>query len=275
METQEQISQKLITPLIENTKKPLDSQRDRALQDTRRDDTVQNIKVGLRDIDEAILFYFNEVIRPIVKSNGGAFDVPVMYANPEKWVAAQKQGEYRDKEGKRQIPVILFKRESISRNKNITTKLDANRPHNFMVQSAQYSRRNMYSKFNILQNRGPEINYYMTVVPDYVKVDYSCIILTDYIDQMNKLVEAVNFASDSYWGDPEKFKFQAFIDSIKTDVQTNQKEDRTIKSTFGIKLNGYILPENVQSSPYVNFKRRNITNVNVQIKEEVLNSLPF
>jgi hypothetical protein len=31
---------------------------------------------------------------------------------------------------------------------------------------------------------------------------------------MNKLIEAINYASDSYWGDPESFKFKASIDSF-------------------------------------------------------------
>jgi undecaprenyl pyrophosphate synthase len=31
---------------------------------------------------------------------------------------------------------------------------------------------------------------------------------------MNKLIEAIGYASDAYWGDPERFKFMAMIDSF-------------------------------------------------------------
>ena len=36
---------------------------------SRGDDTVKNISVGLMDIDAAIMFYFNNVIKPTVLEN--------------------------------------------------------------------------------------------------------------------------------------------------------------------------------------------------------------
>jgi hypothetical protein len=43
---------------------------------------------------------------------------------------------------------------------------------------------------------------------------YTCIIQTYYVEQLNKIIEAINYASDSYWGDPERFKFRARIDKF-------------------------------------------------------------
>jgi hypothetical protein len=63
---------------------------------------------------------------------------------------------------------------------------------------------------------------------------------------MNKIVEAINYASDSYWGDPARFKFRAMIDSFNTIIETNDGRDRAVKSSFDIKLNGYIIPDVVQ-----------------------------
>ena len=37
---------------------------------TRKDDTVKDITIGLQDHDEAIMYYFNEVIKPSVIING-------------------------------------------------------------------------------------------------------------------------------------------------------------------------------------------------------------
>ena len=48
-------------------------------------------------------------------------------------------------------------------------------------------------------------------MPDYVTINYSCVVQTYYTDQLNKIVEAINYASDSYWGNPERFKFRARI----------------------------------------------------------------
>ena len=30
------------------------------------------------------------------------------------------------------------------------------------------------------------------------------------MSQLNKIIEACEYASDAYWGDPSKFKFRAF-----------------------------------------------------------------
>ena len=65
---------------------------------------------------------------------------------------------------------------------------------------------------------------------------------------MNKIVEAINYASDSYWGDPERFKFRAMIDDFTNVVETQKGTERVVKTTFNIKLNGYIIPEVVQKS---------------------------
>jgi hypothetical protein len=65
------------------------------------------------------------------------------------------------------------------------------------------------------------------------------------IEQNNKIVEAIEFASDSYWGDPNRFKFKANIDNFSTTTLLEQGQDRAAKSTFNIKLFGYIIPDTV------------------------------
>lgn len=242
----------------------------RGNQVSRRDDNAEDYRVGIHDIDSAILYYFTDVIRPLVTINGTQISVPVLYATPEKWQAVQKEGFYRDRDGKRQLPVILFKRDSLEKNRNITSKIDANSPHNFYVTGQTYTSRNQYDRFDLLHNRIPQKAYVATVVPDYVKITYSCIILTDLISQMNPLIEAINFASDSYWGPKDRFKFQAFVSSFKTDISNGQEEDRTIKTTFGITLNGYIIPESVNSNPYTSLKRYNKTHTSIKFTETVI-----
>lgn len=274
METQEQISQKAVGRSYvpgQGMPRQLDRQRARENQVSRKDDKAENLKVGIHDIDSAIMYYFKEVIRPRATVGSEEIEVPVIYANPERWQAVQKDGIYRDKEGKRQMPVIVLKRDNLERNRNITTKLDANRPHNFYVTSTTYTARNQYSRFNLLNGRVPEKTYVYSVVPDYVRINYSCIILTDYITQMNPIIEAINFASESYWGDQNRFKFQSFIDSFRTDIVAPNEGDRYIKTTFSVKLNGYILPDTVNSNPYVNLKRSGITHTKVStVVEEVI-----
>lgn len=251
-------------------KGPFDTQRDRINQVSRADDTFPSIKVGLHDMDDALLFYFREVIRPTVTANGQTFAVPIVYGNPEKWKAVQRDGLYRDKDGKRQVPVIIFKRNSLSKVRNLGNKLDANRPHNFYVTNRTYSRRNPSENFGEVLNRVPEFEYVTTIIPDFVKLEYSVSVVTDYMEQMNPIVEAIQFASDAYWGRQDKFRFQSFVSDIKTEIMENKSEDRTVKSDFNITLNGYVLPQTVITNPYVNQKHRNLTTHTIKIQEKTI-----
>ena len=53
---------------------------------------------------------------------------------------------------------------------------------------------------------------------------------------MNKITEAINYASDSYWGDFERFKFNARIDNFNSKVETGQGTNRVVKTDFSLKL---------------------------------------
>ena len=87
---------------------------------------------------------------------------------------------------------------------------------------------------------------YAVVVPDFVTLEYNVLIQTYYMEQLNKIIEACEYASDAYWGDPERFKFRAFIDSFSTATELTLGQDRLVKGTFGIRLRGYIIPDTVQ-----------------------------
>jgi hypothetical protein len=66
------------------------------------------------------------------------------------------------------------------------------------------------------------------------------------MSQLNKIIEACEYASDAYWGNPERFKFRAFIDSFATQTELTMGQDRLVKGTFNIRLRGYIIPEVLQ-----------------------------
>lgn len=218
----------------------------RALKQSFTGDNVKPFTVGIEDIDNAVFYYFNNVIKPFVIQNGNRIEVPVIYGSPERWKSVQKDGYYRDKLNKVMSPLIMIKRNDITKNRTITNKLDANFPNLYVSWQKQYSNRNFYNNFNVLTNRVPEREYYANVVPDYVTITYECMVMTYYMDQMNKIVEAINYASDSYWGDPARFKFKAAIDSFNTVTELSTDQDRIVRSTFNIKLNGYIIPDAIQ-----------------------------
>ena len=224
-----------------------------------RGEEIKSISVGLEDIDEAVLYYFKEVIRPVVIIDGTTKSVPVYYADPEKWKSAQKDGGIRDKEGRIQFPVIVVKRDNAERNRSITNKLDGNFSNIYQVFEKRYSKKNQYDNFSVLTNRSPLKEFYNVVVPDYYTLTYSCAIYVSYMTDMNKIIESIGYRGDSYWGLPSKFLFKATIDNFPITNQIADGEDRKIMSTFSITMNGYLTPNNLDkylsSMPLKSFSR--------------------
>jgi hypothetical protein len=246
--SQVELSQETITPYLNQGKAPVPANKRRENQKTLKNDEVKQFQVGLKDVDAAIVYYFDNVIRPSVIQNGVKVNVPILYGSPERWASVQKDGFYRDKNGKIQTPLIMFKRDSVTKDRGLGNKMDANNPLHFGIFEKKYSQKNVYDQFGLLTNRIPVKEYYGVIIPDYVNLVYSCVIFTEYVEQMNKIVESVNFASDAYWGDPERFKFRASIDDYTTTTELVQGGDRTVKTTFTIKIGGYIVSDAINTS---------------------------
>jgi len=218
----------------------------RALNTSFKGDTTKPFSVGIQDIDEAVFYYFQNVIQPSVIQNGQRLPVPIVYGSQEKWKSFQKDGYYRDQLGKIQAPLIMFKRNSIDKNRQIANKLDANQPNLLQVFTKKYTPRNAYDNFKVLNNRTPQQEYYAVIMPDYVTVSYTCVVFTYYVEQLNKIIEAMEYASDAYWGDPQRYQFKSMIDSFGFQTELADREERIVRSTFDIKLNGYIIPDILQ-----------------------------
>ena len=243
-----EVVQAQITPYINGQGKPISDtvfSENRGTDYSFKNDTVKDVSVGLEDIDAAVMYYFENIIKPTVIQNGQRIAVPVIYGSPERWKSVQADGFYRDNSGRLMVPLIMFKRENIEKNRTLGNKLDGNKAHLYQVMGTRYNNRNEYNKFSIVNNRIPSEQFYITAVPDYITLGYSCIIFTDFVEQNNKLVEAIEFTSDSYWGDPKRWKFKAKIDTFTTTTLLEEGTDRAAKSSFNITLNGYIIPDTV------------------------------
>ena len=228
-------------------------------------DDVKNLSVGIMDMDSAIMYYFNEVIKPEVEVNKEKVKVPCIYASPERWTTISKQGFLRDK--KRQIitPLIVFKRTGMERNDDIPIdKLDANKPRNFYSFEKKYSHHNRYDKFSVQKGLTPGREYYNVAMPDYVTLSYEFIIWTSYIDQMNRIVEKINYSDGAYWGEPGKMRFRTRLESFSDSSEVDG--ERLIKTTFSVNLYGYILPETFNGQTTT---QKFLTNKKLIVRENV------
>lgn len=227
--------------------KPGQPEFNRAYETSLKDLQDKKFSIGIKDIDEAIMYYFNEVLKLAVYQNNDTVLVPVIYGSPEKWKSVQRDGYYRDGAAKLMSPLIMFKRESVVQNRTLGNKLDGNSARNVQLFERPYSRRNIYDNFAILQNQIPQKEFVVVVTPDYVTVNYRCIMWTNFVEQMDKLIEAINFASNSYWGDPSRFQFLTKIETFNDSQTYEQGEDRLVRTEFDMTLNGYLIPDSVNA----------------------------
>ena len=210
---------------------------------SRIGDKVRGLSVGLLDIDSALYWYFENIIKPDIKEAGEQVKVPVMYANPERWFSIQRQGFIRDKKRKIICPVIVFRRTSMTKDSTIPVdKLDPTNPKLHHIFQSNYSKVNRYDKFSATKGTMPKKEMYSVAVPDYVVLSYDFTIWTNFTDQMNNIIEKINWSEGSYWGETGKFRFRATIDSFD-DASEFEENRRSIKTNFSVTLNGYLLPD--------------------------------
>ena len=244
---QAQVVQSQIKPLL-NQGKPVSQnvfthRENRALNTTRKNDKIKDISIGLEDIDNAIKYYFDTVIQPTIVQDGNKMRVPIMYGSPERWKSVQADGYYRDSNGKLVLPLIMYKRENVEKNRGLGNKIDGNLASLFQVFETRYNQKNFYDNFSVLTNRVPSKQYYVSVVPDYVIITYTVSIFTNYVEQNNKIIEAIEFAADSYWGNPNRWQFRTMIDSFATTNVINTGEDRAAVTNITLKTYGYLIPD--------------------------------
>lgn len=211
---------------------------------TNRADDTQNdgtsIKITLYTIDNAILKYMGERIKPIVTQNGAQVKVPVIYGDPERWKSAQRDGVMRDSIGKIQLPMIMVRRNSM---KKTSINSAVNKYYDRTFYSG-WNRRTPYDQFSVINGITPSREYYnTTATPDYYEITYRCMVWTEYMEQMNQIVENISFESDEFWGERNSYKFRTMIDSFETLTELPNNSDRVVRTQFDMKVHAYLLPE--------------------------------
>ena len=199
----------------------------------------EQFSVSLYDVDLAIMEYMRDVVLPELDENGNKIKVPVVYGNPERWKSARKDGVLRDVRGKIQLPLLMYKRNSIERD---AASNSMNRYLSYPTYQ-KYNTKQKYDKFSLMNGVQPNAQNYNITMPDYVSITYEVMVWTNFTEHMNKIVESFQYATDEYWGDKDKFKFRTRIDSFDNQSEVGQGSERIIRTTFNMVTNAYLLPE--------------------------------
>ena len=98
--------------------------QNRAKEISRKNDKIKDFSIGLQDLDGAIIYYFNNTIKPQVFQDGEMINVPIIYGSPEKWKSFQADGYYRDLQGRIMAPLIMFKRNTITKDRSLNKMIN-------------------------------------------------------------------------------------------------------------------------------------------------------
>ena len=213
----------------------------RALQIRRDTDTQKNFTITLLDIDETILLQL-EQLQLQVENVGVQVKVPIFYGSPQRWTSATRDGYLRDKQGKLILPAIILKRIN---SENDASLQFFNRYLNTPVIKL-YSPKNQYTRFNALVGQNTSVHeVYNVIVPSHMILTYHFIVWTELVEQMNGLIEKIQFSTKDYYGSTRGFKFRTRIESYGHTVELQANEDRMVKTEFDLVTHGYILPDSM------------------------------
>lgn len=237
-------------------------------QNKNRANEIKSVKgdlkqsISLFDIDYAMMSYLEDTALPTLDDNGTALKIPVIYGNSERWNGSRRQGVFRDSKGKIQLPLMMIRRTSITKDETMPM---LNR-HVSYQGITKYSKDNRYDRFTALGgNIKPKYEIYKIQMPEYVELNYDCMVWTSYTEQLNAVIEQLQYTS-SYWGDKEKFKFRTSLGEFNVINEVGEGTERINRIEFSLSVKAYLLPEKFDGE---NMVKKSMSTKRVVVATEV------
>lgn len=212
----------------------------------KRDGSVKDISIALYDVDYAIKWHIENIIHPTIIEENSVITVPVLFAAGEKWSAVQKHGYLRDNQGKLLTPMLMIKRNSVTKREDIQDLKVLETQEARITFEKKYSAVNRYDRFG-LSNRTPEKEYYSMDVPKFVQIEYELLIWTNNSIQLNEIVEQLMWFDGKAFGDAHKFI--THIDPPSFEAINNTGEDRIVRANMSMRTKAHILNTHGPNAP--------------------------
>jgi len=195
--------------------------------------------ITLFDIDYAMMSYLEDTVLPTLDDNGKALKIPVIYGNSERWNGSRRQGVFRDAKGKLQLPLMMIRRNTVSKDETMPFL----RRGVYYQTISKYSKDNRYDHFSVLGGAvKPKRELYNILMPEFIEISYECMAWTTYTEQLNQVIEALNFTGQ-YWGDKDKFKFRTQVTDYNVINEVGDGTERINRVEFNLITKAYLLPE--------------------------------
>jgi len=212
-----------------------------------KQDESKMLEISLLDVDTIIAKYMEEHLMPEVEQNGIKVKVPLIYGNAERWKGAKRDGYLRDKLGKIQLPIAMFKRNSIESNDALRFLKD----HRVTYPTVKkYSQKHAYDRFSLLNpDFKRRFEAYDVRMPNYVTLTYEVMFWTGYTEHNNKIIEQFQYADNAYWGEDGNYKFRVSVANFDTQQDVGAGSERIVRTTCNLTVNAYLLPKRFDNQP--------------------------
>ena len=203
--------------------------------------------IGLKEIDTAVIKHIRNIMKPKVKEQNEVISVPILYGNEERWKSIKDRGTLRDKNGVIILPMMVIKRTSVAFDEAMPLSFDndVQGKHISVVRSSSgWSKNNRYDRFSVLTGQKPVQEYVKTGMPDFVVCNYTIVMMTSYIEQMNDLNNLWIEHLETYFGDQTSYRFlSSLAGDISNEVEMESQGERMVRNEFGMIIKGYMIPE--------------------------------
>lgn len=252
-------------------------------------DTFDNKRLiapyGIIDIDQAFLNWFDKKLNlHTTNKSGDKIKIPVRFVSPERWSLAREVG-IRDENGTLILPIITVSR--IEESSDLSdpyerTFKDIKGEHVYHKQIDKKS--SLIKELNKTRPKTfnpslPVYEVYTFPTPDYYHITYEVMIWTEYISEMNEVIEKIGQNMDyksvkSFNITTEKgMNFTAFQDpelSNESNSDDFTGDERIIRREFTFHVTAHILPE---SNERIKTFKRYFSQTKLVIKEEIVESI--
>ena len=212
----------------------------------KRDGKFKDISSALYDIDYAVKWHLENIIRPTVTEENSVITVPILFAAGEKWAAIQKHGYLRDNQGKLLTPLIMIKRNSVTNRDDLQDLHVLESADARITFKRTYTSQNKYDRFNLSRGQ-PVGEYYSMDVPKFVQIEYELLIWTNNSIQINEVVEQLMWFNGKAFGDSHKFI--THIEPPSFEAVNSTGEDRIVRATMGMRTKAHILNVHGPNAP--------------------------
>lgn len=233
-----------------------EAQANRVRQTKRTEDTFKIPKIAIYDVDYAVLYQLQDHLRIKVEDNGVAIDVPVVYAAGERWAQIRKNGYLRDNTNRIMTPLISIRRGEVSPDERLPQSNLNNRRLTIKV----FPNENYSNKYGETANE-----FFVVDLPRYIRVSYTLTIWAQTTDQLNKIIQPIQYSHNHVWGDLYKFRTQ--VQSISNNVETAVGSDRIVKGEITLLVDAYLREEHEYHEPSI-VRAYTISKVSVFVEGE-------